>query len=433
MSLIINNTNYARFIVVQFLLLATNACQIVDPIKYDHVPTQDVGEEPPTLFPTSTPVPPTPISTATQIDANEPKTMLVGPAPYPSPGGKVLPWEQLVNQSMVADLNWKTYRGELRGIDKSSRWVFSFVYPSEWYSDTKSSLIQGFVQNIPETQGPAHSEFVKFEIVRLTDPPLIEEGHILNPKDLITVKMAGEPGVLYSITQQADQVRQIMVIFQHEGGWLVATGYITLSTADASELDRFSTIIFNILSSFTFVDQPGWNGLETPAPGSPISLEQPFTKAAFQEGPFDFEFYLYQDPGFSRNPSMTWMYSDIPGVGTHVSWVYHGPGLDNPVVELWGICPDISPRGTYPGLREGDSSIREGGILLPQDVTPGSVVKFALKVETSQGVYGGILSFLLLEGSQGVEPSKVTIYPLNQAGPTVDCISELQSLFISFH
>ena len=144
----------------------------------------------------------------------------------------------------------------------------------------------------------------------------------------------------------------------------------------------------------------------SPAPGSPISLEQPFAKAAFQEGPFDFEFYLYQDPGFSRNPSMTWMYSDIPGVGTHVSWVYHGPGLDNPVVELWGICPDISPRGTYPGLKEGDSSIREGGILLPQDVTPGSVVQFVLKVETSQRVY---------------------------AGPTVECISELQSSFISFH
>ena len=178
------------------------------------------------------------------------------------------------------------------------------------------------------------------------------------------------------------------------------------------------------LPSPTF--QPSWR-MPSPTPVLPISLEQPFAKTAFQEGPFDFEFYLYQDPGFSQDPPMTWMYSNIPGVGTHVSWVYHGPGLDNPVDESWGICPDISPRDSYPSLKDGDSSIREGGILLPQDVRPGSVVQFVLKVETSQGTYGGILNFLLLEGAQGVEPSNVTIYPLNQAGRTVECISDLQS------
>ena len=108
--------------------------------------------------------------------------------------------------------------------------------------------------------------------------------------------------------------------------------------------------------------QPGLKD-PLPTPGVSVSLEQPFAKVPFQEGPFDFEFYLFQDPGFSQNPSMTWMYSDIPGVGTHVSWVYHGPTLDKPVVESWGICPDISPRDTFPGLKEGDSSIREGGII----------------------------------------------------------------------
>ena len=68
--------------------------------------------------------------------------------------------------------------------------------------------------------------------------------------------------------------------------------------------------------------------------------------------------------------------------------------------------------------------------MLPQDVMSGSVVQFVLKVETSQGTYGGILSFQLLEGSIGVEPSKVTFNPLNQAGRMVYCISELQSSFM---
>jgi hypothetical protein len=414
-------------LLILMLAISLVACQVFDPIKNEQVPTQDVGEELPTLLSTPTLDPSTPISTPTQVDVQESQIMLVGPVPYPSPDSTMIPWEQLINLDLITDLKWETYQGELRGTEKSSKWGFSFSYPSGWYADTNSSLIQGFVQNIPMTQGPAQSDFIKFEIMRLTDPPMIEEERALNPKDLITVKMAGEPGVLYSVTQQVDQVRQIMVIFQHDGGWLAATGYITLLTADAAMLERYSAVILNMLSSFTFAEQAGVNISATTTPGLQINLEQPFEKVAFQEGPFDFEFYLYQDSGFNQNPSITWMYSDIPGVGTHVSWVYHGTGFDNPVVESWGICPEVSPRDTYPGLKEGDSSIREGGILLPQDVTPGSGVQFVFKVETSQGTYGGVLSFLLLEGSQGVEPSNVTIYAFDEAGQTVECISDLQS------
>ncbi len=418
-------------VLIIMIAISMVACQVFDPNKKDQVLTQDVGEEPPTLFPSSTPDSPTSISIPTQIDDSEPVTMLVGPAPYPSPGVKVVPWEQLIYQSLFAGLNWETYRGELVGIDKSSKWVFSFVYPSGWYSDTQSSLIQGFVQNLPVMQGPASSEFVKFEIVRLTDPPLIEVGHTLNPNDLITVEIAGEPGLLYSVIQQPDQAWQAMVFFQHEGAWLAATGYIALPFANSAALNQFLAVIFIIMSSFTFAEQSAGTILAAPTPGSPIRLEQPFAKTAFQVGPFDFEFYLYQDPGFRLNPSLTWMYSDIPGVGTHVSWVYHGLGLDKTVVESWGICPDISPRDTFQSLKDGDSSIREGGILLPQYVKPGSVVQFVYKVETSQGTFGGVPSFLLAEGAQGVKPSSVTNYPLNQAGRTVDCVSDLQSSLLS--
>jgi len=178
--------------------------------------------------------------------------MLVGPAPYPTPDAKPVPWEQLINRELLADLNWDAYRGEVIGNDKNSQWAYSYNYPTGWYADVRSSLIQGFVQNIPMTQGPAQSDFVKFEIMRLTDPPMIEEGRALNPKDLITVTIAGETGIMYSVTQQANQMRQIMVAFQHEGGWMVATGYITLSVADAMALNRYSAIIYEILSSFTF-------------------------------------------------------------------------------------------------------------------------------------------------------------------------------------
>ena len=163
---------------------------------------------------------------------------------------------------------------------------------------------------------------------------------------------------------------------------------------------------------------------------SPIVLEHPYALAAFSEGPFDFEIFLYQDPGFSQNPTMTWMYSDIPGVGTRVSWIYHGTGINDPVAESWGICPDISPRTIVSGVKDGDNSIREGGILLPPNAAPGSLVQYVFKLETSQGTYGGVLSFLLAQGIQWLEPSKVTIYGFDQPLQASGCIAEFQSSFM---
>ena len=106
---------------------------------------------------------------------------------------------------------------------------------------------------------------------------------------------------------------------------------------------------------------------------SPIVLEQPYALAAFSEGPFDFEIFLYQDPGFSQNPTMTWMYSDLPGVGIHVSWTYEGSGINEPASVSWGICPDIASRETLPSIQGGDNSIREGGIVLPENIAAGSL------------------------------------------------------------
>lgn len=162
----------------------------------------------------------------------------------------------------------------------------------------------------------------------------------------------------------------------------------------------------------------------------PIALEQPFTKAAFHEGPFDFEVYLLQDPGFNRNPSSAWLYSDIPGIGTHVSWKYHGPDIDDSIHVSWGICPDILPGMMKLGLIDGDNGIREGGISLPQNIAPGSLVQFIFTLQTSQGAYGGILSFLLAQGSRDLEPSRVTIHGLHQALQASGCAAALQASFV---
>jgi cytidine deaminase len=284
MSLLSRKAFFLRSVVTPIPLFLLAACQVFPSVTKGPVPTQDVGEEPPTRLLSPTPSLLTPISTPTRIIDFEPGKMLVGPAPYPTPASMVTPWKQLIDPGLIADLTWEIYRGEMLGKDKGLRWIYSFLYPAGWFFDPKASLIQSFVQNIPLTQVPAASKFVKFEIVRLTAPPMIEEGHAVDPNDLMTVEVAGERGILFSAIQQAGQMRQITVFFQHFGGWLAATGYINLSTADLTQLDRFSAIVFYMLSSFTFSDQ---------APGSPllssgVSVEEHELESAPQVDPLTF-------------------------------------------------------------------------------------------------------------------------------------------------
>lgn len=240
---------------IPILFIFHSACQVVPSAAEEPIPTRDVGEEPPTRLSSPTPDLAAPISTFTQVVEIEPGKMLIGPGPYPTPGAKITPWDQLIDRSLVADLKWETFRGELSGKAKDSHWVYSFLYPTGWYVDSKPSLIQAFVQNIPLMERPIQLDFVKFEIVRLSSAPMIEEGRAIDPNDLVPVEVAGEPGILYRVTQQPGQICQITAIFQHDGGWLVATGYITLPAANPAALERYSAIIFKILSSFTFSDQ----------------------------------------------------------------------------------------------------------------------------------------------------------------------------------
>jgi len=255
MSLPSRKTLLVYSAIIPILFIFHSACQVVPSATEEPIPTRDVGEEPPTRLSSPTPDLAAPISTFTRVVDIEPGKLLIGPGPYPTPGPKITPWNQLIDRSLVADLKWETYRGELLGKVKDSHWIYSFTYPDGWHVDSKPSLIQGFVQNIPLMERPTRLDFVKFEIVRLSSTPMIEEGRAIDPNDLIPVEVAGEPGILYRVTQQPGQMCQITAFFQHDGGWLAATGYITLPAADPAALERYSAIIFKILSSFTLSDQ----------------------------------------------------------------------------------------------------------------------------------------------------------------------------------
>jgi hypothetical protein len=192
----------------------------------------------------------------------------------------------------------------------------------------------------------------------------------------------------------------------------LATLHLTKS-ALSSPLDTpFPVTQVPIATTISPTSTPSPDSEATYVPTLPPTPEQTFESDRFEAGPFSFDFRLYRNPGFGDDPSMPWMYSDLPGIGVHVSWVYHGPGLTDPVTEHWGVSPEIYSFFTHPSLQDGENSAHEGGIVLPAEAQAGDEVQYIFKLETSQGTYGGAVQFTLQQTSEGFQPSDVVFIPL---------------------
>ncbi len=115
-------------------------------------------------------------------------------APYPTPGSEVTPWIQLVDQTLIQDVSWTQYRGQIA--TNAGLWPITFRYPSGWYPMTNPTGPSVYVQNVAESQGPVAGSLVKFEALWLKEPPVIGPDSTLNLHGLKTVIVAGQPAVL---------------------------------------------------------------------------------------------------------------------------------------------------------------------------------------------------------------------------------------------
>jgi hypothetical protein len=137
-------------------------------------------------------------------------------------------------------------------------------------------------------------------------------------------------------------------------------------------------------------------------------LAQPTPQHAFggawaKSGPFTFTLLLYRDDRFDPVTwAAPWCYSDVPGVGVYMDWVYQGTSISGPVEVRWGPESDLRYAGTLEFVGDGYHLGRAGGgILLPADASPGDTASWVMMVETPQGCYGAALRFVLVEGAEG--------------------------------
>lgn len=181
--------------------------------------------------------------------------IMVGPVPYPTPQTKITAWEQLINQDISQNISWTRYEGEIQSNEKGILWAYTFVYPLEWYLTANPNPMYVSVQSIPESNEPPKGDFVKFEVLRLKAPPMLENG-LSNPQDTKTVTIAGERGVLVMLDNSPGRARDLDIVFQHQEVWFAVTGYITLSTENTENLERDTAILLSMAASLQFRSGP---------------------------------------------------------------------------------------------------------------------------------------------------------------------------------
>jgi hypothetical protein len=199
---------------------------------------------------TTTQTPPTPESVG-YATAGPP---LLGPMPFPTPDKEPVAWSQLINQDLLAGVEWTQSQGKLVGIQPNEPWSYSFQVPKDWQINQDPNLIFVSVQNEVKTEGAIQEPFAKFEVVRLKEPPGLPEGSIFIPSDFKTVTMMGNSAVLYTRIEQPDQLINFTIVFQHEEAWLVASGYIFLPEPNENEILKYQSILLTMASSFKFID-----------------------------------------------------------------------------------------------------------------------------------------------------------------------------------
>jgi hypothetical protein len=144
------------------------------------------------------------------------------------------------------------------------------------------------------------------------------------------------------------------------------------------------------------------------------TLERVFAGGHAESGPFTFTLFLYRADRFDPVTwTAPWCYSDIPGVGGYMDWVYHGPSIEGPVELGWGPESELRYGGTLEFVGDGYHMGRAGGgILLPADASPGDTMSWVMMVSTPQGCYGAALRFGLVQGPDGLEPRNISVEAL---------------------
>jgi hypothetical protein len=155
-----------------------------------------------------------------------------------------VPLEQLIDRSLLADVQWASYSGQLWGKEKGELSNFSVSYPAAWSVSAYVDPSRFSVQSFPETNNPPPLDFVKLEILALKGPVETEE-----TEDRL-VEIAGEVVTLYTRVETPGRSLMVHLTLPKNGRNYAFGGYVDLREENQAVLDKYRMILLAMMASF---------------------------------------------------------------------------------------------------------------------------------------------------------------------------------------
>ena len=169
---------------------------------------------------------------------------------------------------------------------------------------------------------------------------------------------------------------------------------------------------------------------QTRAAPEGVNLPYPASKVIgggkVQNGDFTFYLWLYCDEKLS--PEDMEHFSDLGGLGMYARWTYNGPKIEGNFWDMVGIEPEVRMVTGSPMLSNSGASMGMG-LQLPEEpagkwevaelARSGEPIRFIVKVQSIDGIYGAELVFRLKAGKDGYIPEGIEVQVL-----PVEAISE---------
>lgn len=164
------------------------------------------------------------------------------------------------------------------------------------------------------------------------------------------------------------------------------------------------------------VDQtrPAPEGVNLPYPASKV-----IGGGKVRSGDFSFYLWLYCDEKLS--PEDMEHFSDLGGLGVYSRWTYTGPKIEGNFWDMVGVEPDVQNVTGSPMLSNSGASMGMG-LQLPEEPTgkwevaelarSGEPIRFVVKVQSIDGIFGAELAFRLKAGKDGYIPEGIEVQVL---------------------
>jgi len=153
-------------------------------------------------------------------------------------------WDSLINYDLLKDVDWTVFTANVY-IPPSGLRGYALALPTIREINPENVGNEWTITNYD----PKESNSVKRERVVFTFQCILDQVLTSFEGKEQKIRVAGEPGVLWSNIEEPDRHHEYRLLFEHDGANYTVFGSIDLPSADRTAMEKYQAMIFYAMSS----------------------------------------------------------------------------------------------------------------------------------------------------------------------------------------